>query len=53
VQDALGWAGRHQVVTVTINTQTDNLRARHLYQRHGFVLQPEHLGVIGFETAAT
>jgi GNAT superfamily N-acetyltransferase len=52
VQDALGWAGRHHVITVSINTQTDNTRARQLYQRHGFTLQPDHLGVVGFETSA-
>ncbi len=46
--DALQRLGRRGVESVTINTQVDNVRARMLYERHGFVLQTERLGVIGF-----
>ena len=37
---------------VTINTQLDNIRAKDLYERHGFVLDTERLGVIGFHVGA-
>jgi ribosomal protein S18 acetylase RimI-like enzyme len=48
LRDSLGWLGRRGATSVTINTQTDNHRARTLYERHGFVVQPERLGVIGW-----
>jgi ribosomal protein S18 acetylase RimI-like enzyme len=48
LRDSLGWLGRRGASSVTINTQTDNHRARTLYERHGFVVQPERLGVIGW-----
>jgi ribosomal protein S18 acetylase RimI-like enzyme len=51
LRDSLGWLGRRGATSVTINTQTDNHRARMLYERHGFSVQPERLGVIGFTVA--
>jgi ribosomal protein S18 acetylase RimI-like enzyme len=51
--DAVGWLGRRGAQSVTINTQIDNVRARTLYERNDFVLQPERLGVIGFSTGVT
>jgi ribosomal protein S18 acetylase RimI-like enzyme len=51
LRDSLGWLGRRGATSVTINTQTDNHRARMLYERHGFSIQPERLGVIGWEVS--
>lgn len=48
LRDGLAWLHRRGATTIAINTQTDNTRARALYERHGFILQPERLGVIGF-----
>lgn len=50
--DAIGWLGRRGTESITINTQVENERARLLYERHGFVLQPEQLSVIGFVIGA-
>ena len=52
LRDGLGWLGRRGVHMVTINTQLDNIRAKDLYERHGFVLDTERLGVIGFHVGA-
>jgi ribosomal protein S18 acetylase RimI-like enzyme len=51
LRDSLGWLGRRGATSVTINTQTDNHRARTLYERHGFSVQPERLGVIGWNVS--
>lgn len=48
LRDGLAWLGRRAVHSVSINTQVTNVRARTLYERHGFTLRPERLIVVGF-----
>ena len=46
VEDGVRWARRWRAQTVTVNTQSDNESALHLYQRAGYVLQPARLVVL-------
>lgn len=46
VADTLGWMRRRGVASVLVNTQQSNQRALGLYERLGFVLEPDGLAVL-------
>ena len=46
VRRGLNWARRWRAQTVSVNTQSSNQRALRLYQKLGFVLQPEMLWIL-------
>ena len=46
VVDGLHWMRRRGVRQALVNTQLENQRALHLYERLGFVLQPDGLAVL-------
>jgi ribosomal protein S18 acetylase RimI-like enzyme len=47
--DGLRWLRRRGVRDAVVNTQEGNERSLRLYQRTGFVVQPEGLAVLGLE----
>jgi ribosomal protein S18 acetylase RimI-like enzyme len=49
VQDSLRWMRWHGATEAFVNTQSDNLRAVALYERHGFVAEPEGLVILARE----
>jgi ribosomal-protein-alanine N-acetyltransferase len=46
VVDGLRWLQRHDAEQAVVNTQSSNERARRLYERLGFRLQPSGLVVL-------
>jgi ribosomal protein S18 acetylase RimI-like enzyme len=48
VADALGWMRRHRVTTALVNTATDNVAARALYDSFGFRRRDAELKVLEF-----
>lgn len=44
--DAMHWMKRHGADVVFVNTQCDNIRAIALYERHGFIHEPEGLVIV-------
>ena len=48
VTDALGWMRRHRVTTALVNTATDNVAARALYNSFGFRRRDAELKVLEF-----
>jgi ribosomal protein S18 acetylase RimI-like enzyme len=51
--DGLRWLQRRGAESALVNTQETNARARQLYERHGFVLEPDGLVVLGRRAGAS
>ena len=47
--DGLRWLQRRSTLEAVVNTQEGNERSMRLYQRTGFVVQPEGLAVLGLD----